>query len=70
MFSVIHRNIDFYNKFYVHLLCEYFVMLDYDEMNCLFMEFFIMYSEMQILVICNNHESNVGLNRNVKFVDI
>jgi hypothetical protein len=27
-----------------------------------------MYSEMQILVICNNHESNVGMNGSVKFV--
>jgi hypothetical protein len=28
-----------------------------------------MYFEMQILVICNNHESNVGMNDIVKFVE-
>jgi hypothetical protein len=33
MFSVIQRSIDFYNELYVHLLCEFFVVLDYDEMN-------------------------------------
>jgi hypothetical protein len=32
--SVIHRSIKFYSKFYVHLLCEFFVMLNYDEMHC------------------------------------
>jgi hypothetical protein len=34
MFLVIQRSTDFYSEFYVHLLCEFFVMLDYDEMNC------------------------------------
>jgi hypothetical protein len=34
----------------------------------LFLEFFIMYSEAQILVICNNHEFDVWMNGNVKFV--
>jgi hypothetical protein len=29
-----------------------------------------MYSEVQILVICNNHEFDVGMNGNVKFVEI
>jgi hypothetical protein len=29
-----------------------------------------MYFKLQILVICNNHESNVGMNGNVKFVEI
>jgi hypothetical protein len=29
-----------------------------------------MYFEVQILVICNNHESNVGMNGSVKFVEI
>jgi hypothetical protein len=29
-----------------------------------------MYSEVQILVICNNHESNVGMNGSVTFVEI
>jgi hypothetical protein len=28
-----------------------------------------MYSKVQILVICNNHESNVQMNCNVKFVE-
>jgi hypothetical protein len=28
-----------------------------------------MYSKVQILVICNNHESNVGMNCNAKFVE-
>jgi hypothetical protein len=61
----------FYNEFYVHLLCEFFVVLDYDEMNwILFLELLTMYSEVQILVICNSHESNVGMNGSVKFVEI
>jgi hypothetical protein len=34
MFIIIQRSIDFYNEFYVHLLCEFCVMSDYDEMNC------------------------------------
>jgi len=29
-----------------------------------------MYYEVQILVICNNHESDVRMNGNVKFVEI
>jgi hypothetical protein len=28
-----------------------------------------MYSELYILVICNNHEYDVGMNDNVKFVE-
>jgi hypothetical protein len=28
-----------------------------------------MYFEMQILIICNNHESDVGMNGSVKFVE-
>jgi hypothetical protein len=28
-----------------------------------------MYFEMQILVICNNHEYDVGMNGSVKFVE-
>jgi hypothetical protein len=28
-----------------------------------------MYSKVQILVICNNHESDVGMNGSVKFVE-
>ncbi len=33
MFSVIQRSTNFYNEFYVHFLCEFFVVSDYDEMN-------------------------------------
>jgi hypothetical protein len=29
-----------------------------------------MYYEVQILVICNNHEYDVGMNCSVKFVEI
>jgi hypothetical protein len=28
-----------------------------------------MYSEVQILVICNNHEFDIGMNGSVKFVE-
>jgi hypothetical protein len=68
---VIQRSTYFYNEFYVHLLCEFFVVLDYDEMNCniVFGVFFTMYFEVQIQVIYNNHESNVGMNGSVKFVE-
>jgi hypothetical protein len=34
MFSIIQRSIDFYNELYVQFLCEFFVVLDYDAMNC------------------------------------
>ncbi len=45
-------------------------MLDYDEMNYnLVSGVFTMYSKMQILVICNNHEYDVGMNCNVKFIE-
>jgi hypothetical protein len=51
-------------------LFQFFVMLDYDEMNCnLISGVFTMYSKMQILVICNNHEFHIGMNGNVKFVE-
>jgi hypothetical protein len=33
MFVVIQRSTNFYNEFYVHLLCAFFVVLGYDEMN-------------------------------------
>jgi hypothetical protein len=55
------KKIDFYSEFYVHFLCEFFIVSNYDDMNC--------NNEVQILVICNNHESNVGMNGNVKFVE-
>jgi hypothetical protein len=29
-----------------------------------------MYFEVQILVICNNHESDVGMNGRIKFAEI
>jgi hypothetical protein len=35
----------------------------------LFLEFFTMYFEVQNLGICNNHESDVGMNGSVKFVE-
>jgi hypothetical protein len=39
-------------------------------MNCnLVFGVFTIYSEVQILVICNNHEFDVGMNGNVKFVE-
>jgi len=46
-------------------------VLDYDEMNSniVFGVFFIMYSKVQILVMCNNHESDVGMNCSVNFVE-
>jgi hypothetical protein len=28
------KNTNFYSEFYVHLLCGFLVMLNYDEMNC------------------------------------
>jgi hypothetical protein len=34
MFLVIQRSINFYNDFSVYFLCEFFVVLDYDETNC------------------------------------
>jgi hypothetical protein len=34
MFLVILRSTDFYGEFYVHLLCEFSIVLGYDEMNC------------------------------------
>jgi hypothetical protein len=72
MISIIPRSTNFYSELYVHLLCEFSIMLDYDEMNynLVSRKKFIMYFEMQILVICNNHEFYVGMNYNVKFVEI
>jgi hypothetical protein len=35
----------------------------------LFLEFFTIYFEVKIITICNNHEFDVGMNGNVKFVD-
>jgi hypothetical protein len=34
MFPVIQKNINFYSELYVHFLCELFVVLNYDELNC------------------------------------
>jgi hypothetical protein len=40
-------------------------------MNCnIVLEIFTMYSKVRILVKCNNHESDVGMDGNVKFVEI
>jgi hypothetical protein len=68
MFLIIQRNTNFYNEFYVYILCDFFVMLDYDEMNCNII-YGVIYSEIRILVICNNHEYDVGMNCSVKFVE-
>jgi len=52
-------------------LCEFFVVSDYDEMNCnIVFKVFTMYSAVQILVICDNHEFHIGMNGSVKFVEI
>jgi hypothetical protein len=70
MFLVLKKSIDFYSEFYVHLLFEFSTVLDYDEMNCnIGFGVLSMYSKVQILVICSNHDSNVGINGSVKFVD-
>jgi hypothetical protein len=43
-------------------------VLDYDEMNCNFVSrVFYNIFEVQILVICNNHEFDVGMNGSVRF---
>ncbi len=34
MFSVIQKSTNFYSELYVHLLYEFFVVSNYDEMNC------------------------------------
>jgi hypothetical protein len=34
MILVIQKNIDFYSEFYVHFLCGFPVVLEYNEMNC------------------------------------
>jgi hypothetical protein len=61
---------DFYNEFYVFFLYEFFEVSDYDEMNCnIVFENFIMYFEVQILVIYNNYDFAVGMNGSVKFVE-
>jgi hypothetical protein len=35
----------------------------------LFLEFLKMYYEVQNLVICNNHECDVGMDGSVKFIE-
>jgi hypothetical protein len=70
MFLVIEIITNFYSEFYLHLLCEFFIVLNYDEMNYnLISGIFKMYTEVQILVICNYHEFDVGMNGSVKFVE-
>jgi hypothetical protein len=68
-FLVIQISIGFYNEIYVHLSCEFFVVLDYDEMNCNFV-FKVFYNVLWSanFSICNNHKFDVGMNGNVKFV--
>jgi hypothetical protein len=36
MFSVIQISTNFYSEFYVQVLCDFSIVLDYDEMNCTF----------------------------------
>jgi hypothetical protein len=51
-------------------LCEFFVVLKYDEMNCnIFFGVLKMYYEVQILVIRNNHEYGVLMDGNVNCID-
>jgi hypothetical protein len=51
---------------FVWIFCS--IKLWWNELySCL--EFFTMYSEVQILIICNNYEHDVGMNCNVKFVE-
>jgi len=71
MFLVIQKNTYFYNEFYIELLYEFSIVLDHDEMNCNIVSgvLFLMYSEVQILVICNNHEYDVLMNGSVKFIE-
>jgi hypothetical protein len=57
---------------FMFIFCvNFFVVLDYDEMNYNLVSrvLFTMYYEVQILVICNNHESNERMNYSVKFVE-
>ncbi len=70
MFLVIQKNTNFYNELCVHLLCEFSIVFNYDEMN-FNMVFRVFYNVFwsAILVICNNHEYDVGMNGNVKFVE-
>jgi hypothetical protein len=46
-------------------------MLNQDEMNCNLVSrvFFTICCEVQILVICNNHEYDEKMNCNVKFIE-
>jgi hypothetical protein len=70
-FSVIHISINFYSEFYVHLSCEFFVVSNYDKMNCNFV-FKVFYNVFWSAYsnICNNHKFDVGMNGSVKFVEI
>jgi hypothetical protein len=38
------------------------------DCNIIFGVFFTMHSKVKILVICNNYESNVGMNCSVEFI--
>jgi hypothetical protein len=51
-------------------LNEFYVVSKYDEINYnLVFGVFTMYFEVQILVICNNHEYDVLMNGSVKYVE-
>jgi hypothetical protein len=70
MFSVLQKNTYFYGEFYVHLLCEFFVVLNYDEMNYNLVSrvFYNVFWSVDFSYM-DNHESNVGMNYSVKFVE-
>jgi len=68
MFSIIHRSTDFCNEFCVHILCEFSIVLDYDEMNCILI-FRVLYNVLWSVDSGNNYASNVGMNCNVKFIE-
>jgi hypothetical protein len=60
----------FYSELYVHLLCEFFIISDYDEMNCNLVSgvFYNVLWSAKFSYICNNHESDVRMNGSVKFI--
>jgi hypothetical protein len=51
------------------LLCEFFVISKYNEMNCnLVSEILYIVYEVQVLVIWNNHEFGVLMNYRIRCV--
>jgi hypothetical protein len=70
MFIVIQISTDFYSEFYVHIVVWIILAWEYDEMkwNLVFGIFYNVFWR-KILIIWNNHESNVLMNGNVKNVE-